>query len=130
MISATFSLVQQLVNMKVLPPLKMSYTSETIQGQVYIPVVNWTLMIGTIIIVAAFSNLGNLTNAYGFAVATVMFSTTILLAVQMRWVKHWPAVVAIGYFVLWGFFDGLFWGASLKKVPLGAWVPLTIGVVL
>ncbi|KAJ7797662.1 potassium transporter [Mycena olivaceomarginata] len=130
MISATFSLVQQLVNMKALPPLKMSYTSETIQGQVYIPVVNWTLMIGTIIIVAAFSNLGNLTNAYGFAVATVMFSTTILLAVQMRWVKHWPAVVAIGYFVLWGFFDGLFWGASLKKVPLGAWVPLTIGVVL
>ncbi|KAF8139183.1 potassium transporter [Mycena galopus ATCC 62051] len=130
MITATFSLIQQLVNMRALPPLQMSYTSETIQGQVYIPAVNWTLMIGTIIIVAAFSNLANLTNAYGFAVATVMFSTTILLAMQMRWVKQWPAVVAVGYFVLWGFFDGLFWGASLKKVPLGAWVPLMIGVIL
>ncbi|KAJ6585288.1 potassium transporter [Mycena capillaripes] len=130
MITATFSLVQQLVNMKALPPLEMAYTSETIQGQVYIPSVNWTLTIGTIIIVAAFSNLAALTNAYGFAVATVMFSTTILLAVQMRWVKNWPAVVAIGYFVLWGFFDGLFWGASLKKVPKGAWVPLMIGVIL
>ncbi|KAF7348337.1 hypothetical protein MSAN_01787700 [Mycena sanguinolenta] len=130
MITATFSLVQQLVNMRGLPPLKMSYTSETIQGQVYIPVINYLLMIGTIVIVAAFSNLANLTNAYGFAVATVMFSTTILLAVQMRWVKHWPAVVAFGYFVLWGFFDGLFWGAALKKVPLGAWVPLMIGVIL
>ncbi|KAJ7451614.1 potassium transporter [Mycena latifolia] len=130
MITATFSLIQQLINMKALPPLKMAYTSETIQGQVYIPTVNWLLMIGCIVVVAAFSNLGNLTNAYGFAVATVMFSTTILLAVQMRWVKHWPAVVALGYFVLWGFFDGLFWGASLKKVPLGAWVPLMIGVIL
>ncbi|KAJ7145273.1 potassium transporter [Mycena filopes] len=130
MITATFSLVQQLVNMKALPPLKMSYTSDTIQGQVYIPTVNWTLMLGTIVIVAVFSNLAALTNAYGFAVATVMFSTSILLAVQMRWVKGWPAGVAIGYFVLWGFFDGLFWGASLKKVPHGAWVPLMIGVIL
>lgn len=130
MITATFSLVQQLINMKALPPLKMSHTSETIQGQVYISVVNWTLMIGCIVVVAAFSNLSNLTSAYGFAVATVMFSTTVLLAVQMRWVKHWPAMVAITYFVLWGFFDGLFWGASLKKVPIGAWVPLMIGVIL
>ncbi|KAF7364932.1 hypothetical protein MVEN_00363800 [Mycena venus] len=130
MITATFSLVQQLVNMKALPPLKMSYTSETIQGQVYVPAVNWTLMVGTIVIVAAFSNLSNLTNAYGFAVATVMFSTTILIAVSMRWVKQWPAFIAFGYLLLWGFFDGLFWGASLKKVPLGAWVPLMIGVIL
>ncbi|KAJ7069610.1 potassium transporter-domain-containing protein [Mycena amicta] len=130
MITATFSLVQQMIHMKSLPPLKMSFTSETIQGQVYIPSVNWTLMIVTIVIVAAFSNLANLTNAYGFAVATVMFSTTILLAVHMRWVKHWHMGVALGYFILWGFFDGLFWGASFKKVPLGAWVPLMIGCIL
>ncbi|KAJ7486154.1 potassium transporter [Mycena galericulata] len=130
MITATFSLVQQLVNMKALPSLKMEYTSETIQGQVYIPAVNWTVMVVTIIIVAAFANLAALTNAYGFCVATVMFSTTILLAVQMRWVKHWPAVVALGYFIFYGFIDGLFWGASLKKVPRGAWVPLMIGVIL
>ncbi|KAJ7131679.1 potassium transporter [Mycena crocata] len=130
MITATFSLVQQLVNMKALPPLKMSYTSDTIQGQVYIPSVNWILMIGTIVLVGAFSDLAALTNAYGFAVATVMVSTTILLAVQMRWVKHWPTVIALGYFIIWGFFDGLFWGASLKKVPLGAWVPLMVGGVI
>ncbi|KAJ7643910.1 potassium transporter [Roridomyces roridus] len=130
MITACFSLCQQLVNMKALPPLKLSYTSDTIQGQVYIPAVNWALMIFTIILVAAFSNLANLTNAYGFAVATVMFSTTVLLSVHMRWVKRWPAGVALAYFILWGFFDGLFWGASLKKVPLGAWVPLMVGVIL
>lgn len=99
-------------------------------GQVYIPAVNWTLMIITVIIVAVFSNLTNLTNAYGFAVATVMFSTSLLLAVQMVYVKRWPILIAIGYFLTFGFFDGLFWGAALKKVPHGAWVPLMIGLIL
>ncbi|KAF7314527.1 hypothetical protein MKEN_00925800 [Mycena kentingensis (nom. inval.)] len=130
MISATFSLIQQMIHMKSLPPLRMSFTSDTFQGQVYIPVINYLLMIVCIVIVAAFTNLANLTNAYGFAVVTVMFSTTILLTVHMRWVKHWHAAIPIVFFVAWGFFDGLFWGASLKKVPLGAWVPLMIGVIL
>ncbi|KAE9408952.1 potassium transporter [Gymnopus androsaceus JB14] len=130
MITATFSLFQQVVNMKSFPPILMHYTSETIQGQVYIPAVNWTLMIITVIIVGVFSNLTNLTNAYGFAVATVMFSTSVLLAVQMYYVKKWPIIIAIAYFLVFGFFDGLFWGAALKKVPRGAWVPLMIGMLV
>ncbi|TFK33003.1 potassium transporter [Crucibulum laeve] len=130
MITATFSLIQQVINMKGFPPIRMIYTSETIQGQVYIPAINWALMIATIVVVAVFSNLANLTNAYGFAVATVMLSTSVLLAVQMFYVKHLPLTLAIAYFISFGFFDGLFWGAALKKVPHGAWVPLLIGVVL
>jgi KUP system potassium uptake protein len=148
LITATFSLIQQVINSKAFPPLRMHYTSETIQGQVYIPAANWILMILTIVVVGAFKNLVNLTNAYGFAVATVMFSTSCLLAVQMRYVKGWPVLVGVGYFLIFGFFDGrtvllifgfathlynftgLFWGAALKKVPLGAWVPLMIGVIL
>ncbi|KAJ4482322.1 potassium transporter [Lentinula aciculospora] len=130
LITATFSLFQQVVNMKSFPSLRMHYTSETIMGQVYIPAVNWTLMIITVIIVAVFSSLANLTNAYGFAVATVMFSTSLLLAVQMVYVKRWSIVVAVAYFLIFGFFDGLFWGAALKKVPHGAWVPLMIGLIL
>ncbi|KAI0060612.1 potassium transporter [Artomyces pyxidatus] len=130
MITATFSLVQQLVNMKSLPPFRMVHTSDKVQGQVYIPAVNWILMIGTIAIVAAFKNATQLTNAYGFAVATVMFSTTVLISIQMRYVKHLPIIVALAFFVFFGFLDGLFWGAALKKVPDGAWVPLTIGCVL
>ncbi len=54
-----------------------------------------------------------------------MFSTTVLIDVHIRYVKMLPIVVAIGYLV--GFFDGLFWTASMKKIPHGAWVPLTIG---
>ncbi|PPQ85166.1 hypothetical protein CVT25_004173 [Psilocybe cyanescens] len=130
LITATFSLVQQVINSKAFPPIKMLYTSETIQGQVYIPAINWTLMIATIVIVAVFKNLGNLTNAYGFAVATVMISTSLLLAIQMYYVKHFPIIISLCYFLIFGFFDALFWGASFKKIPHGAWVPLLIGGVL
>ncbi|KAF5319910.1 hypothetical protein D9611_011090 [Ephemerocybe angulata] len=130
MITATFSLTQQVINLKSLPPIRMVHTSDIVQGQVYVPAVNWLLMIAAIILVGAFKNLSNLTNAYGFAVATVMLSTTGLLAIQMVYVKRWPKVVPILFFAVWGFFDALFWGASLKKIPHGAWVPLMIGSVL
>jgi KUP system potassium uptake protein len=148
LITATFSLVQQLVNMKSLPPLSMVYTSETIQGQVYIPSVNWIRtylltsnmheilthhrIVGLVclIVVGVFEDLAAMTNAYGFAVATVMFTTTVMIAIQMRYVKGWPIASGLIFFVVFGFFDGVFWGASLRKVPHGAWVPLMIGIIL
>jgi KUP system potassium uptake protein len=130
LITATFSLIQQIVNMKGLPTIRMLYTSDTIQGQVYIPAINWALMVAVIVVVAAFKSSTALTNAYGFAVATVMFSTSVLIAIQIRYVKHLPAILSVSYFLIFGFFDGLFWGAALKKVPQGAWVPLVIGIVL
>ncbi|KAM6494401.1 Potassium transporter [Amanita muscaria] len=130
LITATFSLFQQVINMKSFPPLRMLCTSDEFQGQVYIPAVNWSFMILIIVIVAAFANLTNLTNAYGFAVATVMFSTSILLAISMYYVKQWPWIVSILFVIVFGFFDALFWGVAFKKVPQGAWVPLIIGVIL
>jgi len=108
MITATFSLIQQVINSKAFLPLKMRYTSETIQGQVYIPAANWTLMIATIVLVAVLTNLANLTNAYGFAVATVMFTTSVIIAIQMKYVKHWPVVVAVVYLLFFGFLDGMY----------------------
>ncbi|KAH9941952.1 potassium transporter [Amylocystis lapponica] len=130
LITATFSLIQQLMNMHSLPQLRMIYTSDTIQGQVYIPIVNFILMVAVIIFVVAFKSSTSLTNAYGFAVATVMFTTTMLIALQMKFVKGLPAVLAIAFFLSFGFFDGLFWGSALRKVPDGAWVPLMLGLIL
>jgi KUP system potassium uptake protein len=130
MITATFSLIQQLINTKCFPPIRMTHTSEQIQGQIYVPTANWLLMIGTIVLVGAFKDLAKLSNAYGFAVATVMFTTSVLLAVHIFYSKKLPLVVALAFFIPFGFFDGLFWGASLKKIPLGAWVPLMIGLIL
>ncbi|CAE6398379.1 unnamed protein product [Rhizoctonia solani] len=148
MITAAFSLTQQLINLRSFPPLLMKYTSETIQGQVYVPAVNWArkLMfslnnfgnglialivgIGCIVVVAAFKDLAALTNAYGFAVSTVMFVTTTLITLQIPLVKHKPVILGVAFLVFFAFIDGLFWGASLKKIPHGAWVPLMIGCVL
>jgi len=65
-------------------------------------------MIVTIILVAVFTNLTNMTNAYGFAVATVMFTTSVMIAIQMRYVKKLPVIVGIVYFIIFGFFDGEF----------------------
>jgi len=63
-------------------------------------------MIVTTVLVAVFNNSTQLTNAYGFAVATVMFTTTVLIAVQMRFVKHLPYVFGISFFLFFGFLDG------------------------
>lgn len=130
LITATFSLVQQLINMHSLPHLRMVYTSNKTQGQVYIPVVNWILMILVIIMVVAFKSSVSLTNAYGFAVATVMFTTTLLIALQIKYVKNLSVIAAVAFLLFFGFLDGLFWGASLRKVPDGAWVPLMMGLIL
>lgn len=130
MITAVFSLTQQLINMKSLPPLRMIYTSETIQGQIYIPAINWILMIATIAVVGAFNDLAALSNAYGFSVATVFFVTTVFITIHIVQVKKLPFVVGLGYFIVWGFIDAAFWGACLKKVPHGAWVPLMLGGIL
>ncbi|KAK2467234.1 hypothetical protein APHAL10511_000783 [Amanita phalloides] len=130
LISATFSLFQQVINMKSFPPLQMLNTSDFFQGHVYIPAVNWSLMVLTIVMVGAFGDSEALTNAFGFAVATVMFSTTILIALSMYYVMYWPWPVSVVFIVFFGFFDALLWGAALKKVPHGAWVPLMIGIIL
>lgn len=64
-------------------------------------------MVATIVVVAVFSNLANLTNAYGFAVATVMFSTSVLIAIQIPALKRLPIILGVAYFLTFGFFDGM-----------------------
>jgi KUP system potassium uptake protein len=63
-------------------------------------------MIATTVIVAAFNNSTQLTNAYGFAVATVMFTTSVLISLQIRYVKHLPWIIGILFFLFFGFIDG------------------------
>ena len=100
----------------------MVYTSDKVQGQVFIPVANWSrehpflqynpsstlypVMIATVVIVAAFNNSTQLTNAYGFAVATVMFTTTVLISLQIRYVKQLPYILGVLFLLFFGFLDG------------------------
>ncbi|HEY0971957.1 MAG TPA: potassium transporter Kup [Gemmatimonadales bacterium] len=129
-ISGSFSLTRQAVQLGYLPRVDIEHTSETQIGQIYIPGLNWLLMAACIGLVLGFRSSSNLAAAYGVAVTTDMVFTTILFAVvaRSRWQWSLPAVVALAAAFL--FVDLGFWGASLLKIPHGGWFPLVIAAVV
>lgn len=128
-ITGAFSVTHQAIQLGFVPRLSIRHTSETEAGQIYIPFVNWTLMIAVIVLVLTFQTSSNLAAAYGIAVTGAMLIDTCLLAVLIlgvwRW-KVWMAVpVVIGFFII----DGAYFAANLTKVPAGGWFPLAVGAV-
>src|SRR4029077_8729324 len=114
-----FSLSQQAMQLSLLPRLDVRQTSEETIGQVYIPQMNWLLMVGVIGLVLSFRSSGGLAAAYGIAVAGTMIVTTALLAVVARRVWGWsiPLTIAvIGFFLL---IDLAFFAANAVKIPQG-----------
>ncbi|KAM0793786.1 hypothetical protein ACM66B_001203 [Microbotryomycetes sp. NB124-2] len=130
MITATFSLVQQLVGLKAMPPVKIVHTADDYEGQIYVPLINVLLLIGCVALTAGFGTDVALTNAYGFAVSGVMFVTTCFLAISIVYIKGLPVWIAVIFFFASGFIDALFFGATLKKVPHGAWLPLGLAALM
>lgn len=125
-ISGAFSLTRQAVQLGYIPRMKIEQTSSKEIGQVYLPAVNWILMIACIGLVLGFGSSSNLAAAYGVGVTTDMVFTTILFAVVLRVKWNWslPAM-----FLLTGAFlvmDLAFWGATIIKVPDGGWFPLVV----
>jgi KUP system potassium uptake protein len=125
-ISGAFSLTRQAVQLGYLPRVDIEHTSETEAGQIYIPGLNWVLMVACIGLVLGFRSSSRLAAAYGVAVTTDMVFTSILFAVvaRTRWKWSLPAVLAMatGFLVV----DLGFWGASLLKIPSGGWFPLLV----
>ncbi|KAK4050374.1 hypothetical protein OIV83_003443 [Microbotryomycetes sp. JL201] len=130
MITATFSLVQQLTGLKAMPPVKIVHTADNYEGQIYVPLVNVLLLIGCVGLTAGFGTDVALTNAYGFAVSGVMFITTCFISISLVYMKGQPAWFGVIFFFVSGFFDAIFFGAALKKVPHGAWFPLGLAGIL
>jgi len=130
MISATFSIIYQAVNLNILPGLRMYHTSPTIRGQVYVPVANWLLCIATIAVAAAFQQSQNLTNAYGICVSGVMFVTDIMLVLVIIFVSPFHWVVAVIYFVVFGGVTATLLSSALLKFVTGGWFPITIAIVI
>ncbi len=128
-ISGAFSVTQQAIQLGFVPRLSILHTSETEHGQIYIPFVNWVLMIAVILLVLTFRNSSNLASAYGIAVTGAMLIDTCLMAVLLiavwRW-KMWMALPVAGVFFL---VDGAFFGANIPKVPAGGWFPLMVGAI-
>lgn len=130
MITASFSLIQQMVGLKSFPPVRIIHTSDSSQGQIYAPAINFLLLVGTIGVTAGFGADESLTSAYGFAVAGVLITTTFLMTMVMIHVKGLPIWLALGFFVLAGFIDACFFASSLQKIPHGAWFTLSLGCMI
>jgi KUP system potassium uptake protein len=130
LISGAFSVTRQAIQLGYMPRLDVEHTSAREMGQIYVPQVNWGLMVCTIAIVIAFGSSGRLSAAYGMGVAMAMVITTILLHVVMteRW--RWPAPLAYGVTALFFAIDVSFFGANLLKLPQGGWVSLFIALLL
>ncbi|GBC02126.1 hypothetical protein RclHR1_04470005 [Rhizophagus clarus] len=130
MISATFSLISQAMQLDSFPRVKIIHTSKNIEGQVYIPEINYILMIAIVLVCFAFQASAKLTIAYGVAVASVMFITTILLSIAIHVVWGLPIIVSIIFFLIFGVIDMAFLSSTLLKVRNGGWFTLTFGIVL
>ncbi len=127
-ISGAFSVTQQAIQLGFLPRLRINHTNAATIGQIYIPVVNWTLMVMVILLVLFFQTSSNLTAAYGVAVTGAMLIDTCLLTVLLfgfwKWNKIWAGLLVGVFFIV----DILFFTANLTKIPDGGWFPLVIGL--
>ena len=129
-ISGAFSLSQQAMQLSLLPRLDIHQTSDEAIGQVYVPQINWLLMICVIGLVLAFGSSDNLAAAYGIAVAGTMVITTGLLAIVARRLWRWSLPVTVAVIGFFAVVDIGFFSANAVKIPQGGWFPLLVGVVV
>jgi KUP system potassium uptake protein len=129
-ITGSFSMTRQAMQLGWLPGVSIRQTSDLVYGQIYVPVVNWLLMAATVATTIAFGSSDRLAGAYGTAVATTMLLTTLLLYRAMRALWGWslPAACAVaGFFLV---VDASFFVANLWKIAEGGWLPLTFAAIL
>jgi KUP system potassium uptake protein len=126
-ISGAFSLTQQAIQLGFIPRMDIHHTSASAAGQIYIPAINWGLMVMVILLVLFFQSSSNLAAAYGIAVTGAMFIDTLLLAAVLFSLWRWPLWKALPLVVAFLIVDIAYFGANLIKVPQGGWVPLAIG---
>ena len=128
-ISGAFSVTQQAIQLGFVPRLRITHTSESAAGQIYIPVVNWALMIMVILLVLTFRNSSNLAAAYGIAVTGAMMIDTVLIAVVLFGMWKWNRFVVLALLAIFFSVDMAYLSANLLKVPDGGWFPLLVGAV-
>ncbi|NOW44257.1 KUP system potassium uptake protein [Novosphingobium sp. SG751A] len=128
-ITGAFSVTQQAIQLGFIPRMSIKYTSVN-AGQIYIPVINWALMIAVILLVFVFKESSNLTAAYGIAVTGAMMIDNFLLAVMLFVVWKWAKWLAIPLLVVFTLLDFGYLSANLTKIPDGGWVPLVMGLAI
>ncbi|OYW75887.1 MAG: potassium transporter Kup [Verrucomicrobia bacterium 12-59-8] len=130
LITGTYSLTLSAVQLGYLPRLSIRHTSEHAQGQIYIPLVNWVLMLACLTLVLAFRNSTNLAAAYGVAVTMTMLITTFLFYFAARHLWQWSLLKTLPLCLLFAVIEIAFLSANLVKFFDGGWFPLVVGVII
>jgi len=128
-ISGAFSVANQSVQMGFLPRMEIRQTSDKAQGQIYVPLTNWTLYLAVIFLVFTFQGSSNLAAAYGIAVTGTMTITTMLTAFVIVMLWRWPLVIAIPVISVLLIVDLTYFAANILKIPQGGWFPLGVALI-
>ncbi|XP_022747179.1 potassium transporter 2-like isoform X1 [Durio zibethinus] len=129
-ISGTFSIINQSQSLGCFPRVKVIHTSDKIHGQIYIPEINWVLMILCIAVTIGFRDTKHMGNASGLAVMTVMLVTTSLTSLVIILCWHKPPIIALFFLLFFGSIELLYFSASLTKFTEGAWLPILLALFL
>ena len=129
-ISGAFSMTQQAIQLGYLPRLRIRHTSATEIGQIYIPFINWGLMVFVIALVVGFQSSSNLASAYGVAVSGTMIITTVMTGFVLLSLWRWNRFYALALLALFMSIDVAFFAANATKVLHGGWFPLLAGLVM
>ncbi|KAK2637193.1 hypothetical protein Ddye_031985 [Dipteronia dyeriana] len=129
-ISGTFSIINQSQSLGCFPRVKVVHTNDKIHGQIYIPEINWTLMILCIAVTIGFRDIKHMGNASGLAVMTVMIVTTCLTALVIILCWRKPPILALAFLLFFGSVELLYFSASLTKFREGAWLPILLALFL
>jgi KUP system potassium uptake protein len=125
-ISGAFSVTHQAIQLGFLPRLRTEHTSAKAAGQIYIPAVNWTLLVMIVLLVLGFRESTRLASAYGIAVTGTMLITTMMLAVLVFQVWRWNRLLATATIGLFLIVDSIFFASNITKVADGGWFPLLV----
>ncbi|WRX19355.1 Potassium transporter - like 10 [Theobroma cacao] len=128
-ISATFSIVKQCYAIGCFPRVKIVHKSKWFRGQIYIPEINWVLLILSLAVMIGFRDINHLGNAYGFACMSATLVTTWLTAMVINFVWHQSLLLALLFVLFFGLVEIVFLSSSCVKIPKGGWVPLMLSVI-
>jgi KUP system potassium uptake protein len=129
-ITGAFSVSRQALQLGYLPRMHVEHTSESEEGQVYMPRVNWGLMLAVMALVLSFGSSGKLAAAYGIAVTGDMVITTLLAGIVFHYIWGWSKLKTGALVAVFLTFDLAFFSANVLKIPDGGWVPLVIGIII
>lgn len=129
-ITGAYSLTQQAIQLGLLPRMKIVQTSPGSAGQIYIPAINWMLLIGVWLLVVQFRNSSSMASAYGIAVTGTMVVTTCLAFVVVHKLWKWNLAKSLLVIVPFLTIDLIFFGANILRVVDGGWVPLAVGAFI